>query len=144
MDIQETAQMGAPAAAAGLSVACRTWDRDGHLLWDTTSAERTCPAPFFSTVTSLTIVSSTFTWMYSPSQALLLAATPDESELLLYACEDGKLVLTVLDPATGEVLQRLDLLEQAVGNWGISVIEGCSRHRHALPVPGQRRVVSEN
>ncbi len=33
-------------------------------------------------------------------------------------------MLTVLDPATGEVLQRLDLLEQAVGNWGISVIEG--------------------
>ena len=36
MDIQETVQMGDPAAAAGLSVACRTWDRDGHLLWDTT------------------------------------------------------------------------------------------------------------
>ena len=28
------------------------------------------------------------------AHALLLAATPDESELLLYACEDGKLVLT--------------------------------------------------
>ena len=57
-------------------------------------------------------------------RALELAVSPDESELLLYTQEDGKLVLTVLDPATGEVLQRLDLLEQAVGNWGISVIEG--------------------
>ncbi len=58
------------------------------------------------------------------AHALLLAATPDESELLLYACEDGKLVLTVLDPATGAVLQRLDLLEQLAENSRLHLIEG--------------------
>lgn len=48
------------------------------------------------------------------ARALRLCISPDERELLLYTQEEGALVLTVLDAATGEVLQRLDLLEEAV------------------------------
>lgn len=57
------------------------------------------------------------------ARTLWLGISPDERELLLYTCEDGRLVLTVLDPATGEVLQRLDLIETEEENRFFSVIE---------------------
>ena len=58
------------------------------------------------------------------ARTLWLGISPDERELLLYTWEDGKLVLTVLDTATGEVLQRLDLIEAEEENRFFSVIEG--------------------
>lgn len=58
------------------------------------------------------------------ARTLWLGISPDERELLLYTWEDGRLVLTVLDPATGEVLQRLDLIEAEEENWFFSVTEG--------------------
>ena len=57
------------------------------------------------------------------ARTLWLGISPDERELLLYTWEDGRLVLTVLDPATGEVLQRLDLIETEEENRFFSVIE---------------------
>lgn len=58
------------------------------------------------------------------ARTLWLGISPDESELLLYTWEDGKLVLTVLDTATGEVLQKLDLIETEGENRFFSVTEG--------------------
>jgi len=58
------------------------------------------------------------------ARTLWLGISPDERELLLYTWEDGRLVLTVLDPDTGEVLQRLDLIEAEEENWFFSVTEG--------------------
>ena len=48
--------------------------------------------------------------------------SPDKKELLLYAQEDGKLTLSVIDAATGKLLQCLDLLEDT-GTQYIQLIE---------------------
>lgn len=58
------------------------------------------------------------------AQTLWLGVSPGESELLLYTLEKGVLVLTVLDPATGEVLQRLDLLETGADCGYLDMVKG--------------------
>lgn len=59
-------------------------------------------------------------WDYSKIQLLYptgdavplyLSAGPDETKLLLYTQEGEKLFLTILDANTGEVLQKLELME---------------------------------
>lgn len=45
------------------------------------------------------------------ARTLRLSISPDKKELLLYAQEDGKLTLSVIDAVTGELLQCLDLLD---------------------------------
>jgi hypothetical protein len=61
------------------------------------------------------------------ARTLRLSISPDKKELLLYAQEDGKLTLSVIDAVTGELLQCLDLLEDA-GTQYIQLIETDALH----------------
>lgn len=47
----------------------------------------------------------------APEAVLRFAWNEDKSQLMLYTREGGKLVLTTIDPATGETDQRLELLD---------------------------------
>ncbi len=61
------------------------------------------------------------------ARTLRLSISPDKKELLLYAQEDGKLTLSVIDAATGKLLQCLDLLEDT-GTQYIQLIEMDALH----------------
>lgn len=83
--------------------------------------------------------------LFYPTDAytLALSVSEDESNLLLYTREGGKLVLTVIDRAGGETLQRLELMDLGEDDWFGGTID-CGPLHLAVPSSGEFRLLRES
>ena len=72
-----------------------------------------------------------------------LSISPDKKELLLYAQEDGKLTLSVIDAVTGELLQCLVRTAGVAGGTGVAAqSEAVSAQKlQSIPVPDAHRII---